>query len=478
MSGDLREAVGRDAMLAAEPENAPATANLELTWLFDGLDIGDEYFWNPERLVPHEHWIGHIPTVFWLMKVIRPRCFVELGAHRGNSYCAMCQAAAALRLDAAGYAVDTWRGDVHMAFEEGILEELRNYHDPRYCGFSTLLPMTFDEALASFSAGQIDLLHIDGTHTYEAVRHDFENWLPKLSKRSVVLFHDVNVRQADFGVWRLWEELKTSYPAFTFLHGHGLGVLGVGAEQPPPLKTLFLVASDPRATARVRTVFATRGDTFVERLRSSQAEARYQSALDSAVQRENLLREEARQRELALRAEAEQREREIRAEAEDRLNTALIEVQRRADANQSQLAAQLKTAVARTQREIGLRSRAEAAAAEAARRERCKDARVQAAEAEASRLKAAATEAAERERDKDARIQPRDARLQALEAEVARLGTIEQSTMWKALHPVRMSLSHLPPGTRRFVRRMMRGIWWALTFQLIRRLKERTASRS
>ena len=32
------------------------------------LDLGDEYFWTPNRLEPFEHWIGHIPFIFWLMK--------------------------------------------------------------------------------------------------------------------------------------------------------------------------------------------------------------------------------------------------------------------------------------------------------------------------------------------------------------------------------------------------------------------------
>src|SRR5262245_18728740 len=128
---------------------------------------------SPDRHVAPSAWEAHAPFAFWLVDVSRPKVFVELGVHSGNSYCAFLQAIKKLRLPTQCYGIDTWTGDEHTGFYGNeVFVELSEYHDARYSQLSSLIRRTFDDSLTYFEDRSIDLLHIDGLHTYDAAKHD------------------------------------------------------------------------------------------------------------------------------------------------------------------------------------------------------------------------------------------------------------------------------------------------------------------
>jgi Methyltransferase domain len=218
-------------------------------------------FASPEVLRGDSAWVEHAPFAFWIVEQHRPGVLVELGTHTGYSYLCFCQQVRKSNLSTRCFAVDTWQGDAHAGFyKDDIFSNLSRYHDPRYGQFSRLIRSSFEEAVGQFADGSIDLLHLDGRHFYDDVRQDFEMWRPKLSARAIVLFHDTQVRERDFGVYRFWEEISSGLPHFEFRHCFGLGVLGVGAEAAE--LPLFSAANDAAAAQAIAEAYARLGATF------------------------------------------------------------------------------------------------------------------------------------------------------------------------------------------------------------------------
>jgi O-antigen biosynthesis protein len=282
-----REIALHAAAHIAQPADSPRESGSGVPATVGGIPITSAMLLPADHLDAESAWNQHIPFAFWLVQAHWPAVFVELGTYRGTSYFSFCQAVAALRLPTRCFAIDTWQGDSHSGFyDESVFARVRACNERKYAGFSRLVRSCFDEALPHFLDGSIDLLHIDGLHTYEACRHDFESWLPKLSRRAIVLFHDTNVRERGFGVHRLWAELIEHYPHFEFVHEHGLGVLGVGAALDAPVRELFAAADDAALTCEIRSAFWRLGSvvrTEVDLKASGAERARLETLLSTTI---------------------------------------------------------------------------------------------------------------------------------------------------------------------------------------------------
>lgn len=147
---------------------------------------------------PYDHWaewnsgLGNgVYILYSLVRALEPEAIVEIGSARGKSTCAMALACSengkgkVFAIDPhmenswtdAGNELDSGR------FLEGRLSE---YGLTPWC---QMIRSRSVDAAGGWSR-KIDLLFIDGDHTYEGVRRDFELFAPFLTDRSIVCFHD------------------------------------------------------------------------------------------------------------------------------------------------------------------------------------------------------------------------------------------------------------------------------------------------
>lgn len=185
----------------------------------------------PKHWLPPGPWQGHAPFAAWLMDAVRPDTVVELGSHYGFSLFTFAEAAVNLGLDTRIVGVDAWAEETMP----GPVPECDHPYEvvqsvaPEYPRVE-IKRAYFDAAVNDFEDGSIDILHIDGGHSYEEVESDFTSWIPKVNPNGgVILLHDVHAWRSGFGAYKLWQEIEQGahrIPALTFefYHSWGLGV--------------------------------------------------------------------------------------------------------------------------------------------------------------------------------------------------------------------------------------------------------------
>lgn len=222
------------------------------------------------KFITRSAWIGHVYFAAWLMQIVKPKLFLELGTHTGTSYFSFCQGVKEAELESACFAVDTWKGDEQAGFYgEDVFDQVLKINTNNFHQFSRLIRMTFDDALALFNNKTIDLLHIDGCHTYEAVKHDFESWEEKLSDEAIVCIHDTTVKEKNFGVYKYWEELTKQFPwTLSFEHCNGLGVLCTNKHKETSCYKWLIPESEEQKL--VLNFFAALGNKQMERCRCNE----------------------------------------------------------------------------------------------------------------------------------------------------------------------------------------------------------------
>jgi predicted O-methyltransferase YrrM/FMN phosphatase YigB (HAD superfamily) len=205
----------------------------ESPWTFYDVEFDGDRL-DPERTTGP--WSGHREFVYDLLRWRQPGRVVELGTHFGVSLFAINQALRDAGSTSEVHAIDSWAGDEHAGFYGEEVFDLfkRNLAEVGYPNV-TLHRMLFSEALPAFDDESIDLLHIDGLHTYEALQEDFETWLPKVAPNGLVLLHDIDPESGYGSAAYFARSVQPNFVTRAFSHNFGLGVVlpkGVDSWQP------------------------------------------------------------------------------------------------------------------------------------------------------------------------------------------------------------------------------------------------------
>ncbi len=172
------------------------------------------------------------------LEAVPPRVIVEIGTAAGGTLLLLARVAApeallvSIDLRGGGYGggYSPWRRRIYRSFARERQQIVLIDGDSHS-------PAIRDRLLRHLAGRQIDFLLIDGDHSYDGVRRDFEDYAPLVAPGGQVCLHDIRQHPLGYSgeVWRFWQELATSRAGTRAILepgvvGYGLGLIAVPAE--------------------------------------------------------------------------------------------------------------------------------------------------------------------------------------------------------------------------------------------------------
>jgi len=165
----------------------------------------------------HTSWYENFERANYIMQIAQPNVVVDLGVDHGFSTFAF-----AFANKGKIFGIDSFEGDPHAGVRN-TYDEVIDLHNSLMKEFEIadvqFIKGYFEDVAKTWN-NSIDVLHIDGFHSYQAVKNDFETWEQFFNPNTIVLFHDiVSFKQT---VGKYFNELEGF--KYKFEDGCGLGV--------------------------------------------------------------------------------------------------------------------------------------------------------------------------------------------------------------------------------------------------------------
>jgi cephalosporin hydroxylase len=162
---------------------------------------------------------------------LRPKAVLEIGTAEGGTFFLWCKLASE---DATLISIDLPRGRFGGGYPE--------WKVPFYMKMAksgqkvTLLredshePATLKKIMDILNGHEIDFLFVDGDHSFEGVKRDFEMYSRFVRSGGIIALHDIVPSPIESGceVSKFWSEVKTTYRHSEIVESYFQGRRGVG----------------------------------------------------------------------------------------------------------------------------------------------------------------------------------------------------------------------------------------------------------
>ncbi len=163
---------------------------------------------------------------------LRPQALLEIGTAEGGTLFVFCRCAApnahviSVDLPAGGPfggGYRAWRNPLYLKFAAAG-------QTVRLIRADSHSPATLEQVKCELAGRPLDFLFIDGDHTYGGVKRDFEMYLPLVRKGGLIAMHDIAPPppNVDYGVNRLWAEIRERYQVEELVEYPSQGAKGIG----------------------------------------------------------------------------------------------------------------------------------------------------------------------------------------------------------------------------------------------------------
>ncbi len=173
---------------------------------------------------------GELVQLMKDVQIQKPRYILEIGTALGGTLFLFCRTAAEnaeivsidlpFGMGGGGYSlirkplyqsVKTHQQSLHLIREDSHKQE------------------TLDEVKALFQGNALDLLFIDGDHTYNGVKQDFEMYSPLVKKGGIIVLHDIiPSKYKGSEVDTFWNEIQGRYEHRTIIEDYAQKWAGIG----------------------------------------------------------------------------------------------------------------------------------------------------------------------------------------------------------------------------------------------------------